>query len=107
MTTLSQPEPVSPSVTTLTKAVSARGIGAQLRHIRYVLADNPVTAGSFILFVIFLLAALIGPSLVPYDPLASNTASALRPPSAQHWFGTDQLGRDIFSRVVEIGRAHV
>jgi peptide/nickel transport system permease protein len=37
---------------------------------------------------------------VPYDPLASNTAEALRPPSAHHWFGTDQLGRDIFSRVV-------
>ncbi|MDT2023853.1 ABC transporter permease [Methylocella sp. CPCC 101449] len=102
MTTLSQPEPVSSSVTgpSLAKTVSTRGIGAQLRHIRYVLADNPVTAGSFILFVIFLLAALVGPSLVPYDPLASNTASALRPPSAQHWFGTDQLGRDIFSRVV-------
>ena len=38
--------------------------------------------------------------LAPYDPLASNTAMALKPPSAAHWFGTDQLGRDIFSRVL-------
>ena len=38
-----------------------------------------------------------GPALVPYDPLASDTAQALTGPSAAHWFGTDQLGRDIFS----------
>jgi len=38
--------------------------------------------------------------LSPYDPLASNTDAALKPPSVQHWFGTDQLGRDVFSRVV-------
>ena len=37
---------------------------------------------------------------MPYDPLASNTAAALQAPSARHWFGTDQLGRDILSRVV-------
>ena len=37
---------------------------------------------------------------MPYDPLASNTAAALKPPSAAHWFGTDQLGRDVFSRVI-------
>jgi peptide/nickel transport system permease protein len=37
---------------------------------------------------------------VPIDPLASDTVAALRPPSTAHWFGTDQLGRDIFSRVV-------
>ena len=46
------------------------------------------------------LCALVGPYLVPYDPLASDTAVALQPPSLAHWFGTDQLGRDIFSRVV-------
>jgi len=45
-------------------------------------------------------AALLGPYIVPYDPLASDTAAALKPPSAAHWFGTDQLGRDIFSRVI-------
>jgi peptide/nickel transport system permease protein len=43
---------------------------------------------------------VLGPHIVPYDPLASDTAQALKPPSAHHWFGTDQLGRDVFSRVV-------
>jgi len=37
---------------------------------------------------------------VPYDPLASDTAATLQAPSLRHWFGTDLLGRDIFSRVV-------
>jgi peptide/nickel transport system permease protein len=71
-----------------------------LRHARYVIGENPVTAFAFALFLLIVLAAILGPSLVPFDPLASNTSRALQPPSAQHWFGTDQLGRDIFSRVI-------
>ncbi|MBL8675381.1 MAG: ABC transporter permease [Rhodospirillales bacterium] len=71
-----------------------------LRHTRYVLSENPVTGLAFGLFTMFVLAALLGPALAPYDPLATNTALALKPPSAAHWFGTDQLGRDIFSRVL-------
>jgi peptide/nickel transport system permease protein len=71
-----------------------------LRHARYVLGENPVTGFAFGLFTLFVLCALLGPALVPYDPLASDTARALSPPSAAHFFGTDQLGRDIFSRVV-------
>ena len=70
-----------------------------LRHSRHVLAENPVTSFAFAMFLLILLAALFGPQMVPYDPLASNTAQTLKPPNAQHWFGTDQLGRDVFSRV--------
>ena len=61
---------------------------------------KPVTGFAFGLLVIIVFAAVFGPYLVPYDPLASNTAAALKPPSAAHWFGTDQLGRDMFSRVI-------
>jgi peptide/nickel transport system permease protein len=71
-----------------------------LQHARYILGENPVTAFAFGLLVAIVLAALFGPWLVPYDPMASSTNSALQPPSLAHWFGTDQLGRDIFSRVV-------
>lgn len=83
-----------------TAPVAATGLAAFWRQIRYVAASNPVTGLSFLLFVLLLLAAIVGPSLVPYDPLASDTAAALQPPSWRHWFGTDQIGRDIFSRVV-------
>jgi peptide/nickel transport system permease protein len=78
----------------------ASGLAATLGHIRYVLAENHVTAFAFGMFTLIVLAALIGPFMVPYDPLASNTSSALKPPSAAHWFGTDQLGRDVLSRVI-------
>jgi peptide/nickel transport system permease protein len=78
----------------------ASGLAATIAHARYVLSDNPVTAFAFGLFAMIVLAALLGPYIVPYDPFASNTAMALKGPSAAHWFGTDQLGRDIFSRVV-------
>lgn len=76
------------------------GIVAVLRHGRYVISENKVTGFAFVLFLVIVLAAVFGPYIVPYDPLASNTAAALKPPSARNWFGTDQLGRDVFSRVV-------
>ena len=71
-----------------------------LRHAVYVIADNPVTGLSFALFMLIALCALVGPYVVPYDPLASDTSATLQSPSLHHWFGTDLLGRDIFSRVV-------
>ena len=71
-----------------------------LRHARYVLTDNPVTLGAFLLLLAFVALAVLGPVLAPYDPLASNAARKLEAPSRAHWFGTDQVGRDILSRVM-------
>jgi len=52
-------------------------------------------------FVILLcLTAVISPWIVPYDPAEQNVRNSLQPPNIEHWFGTDQWGRDIFSRVV-------
>src|SRR3954453_14014775 len=76
------------------------GLAALLRHGRYVIAENRVTGFAFGLFMLIVLAAVLGPYIVPHDPLASDTVAALKPPSAKHWFGTDQIGRDVFSRVV-------
>ena len=75
-----------------------------LAHVRHVLADNPVTLAAAALFALFVGIALLGPWIVPYDPLATNSAVALQPPSAAHWFGTDALGRDIFSRTLAATR---
>ncbi len=69
-------------------------------HGRHIVSENPVTGMAFALFALIVLVSLVGPAVVPFDPLASDTAAALRPPDARHWFGTDQLGRDIFSRVI-------
>ncbi|RXF72653.1 ABC transporter permease [Hansschlegelia zhihuaiae] len=83
-----------------TPARPATGFAAALSHARYVATSNPVTGFAFALFFLITLAAIVGPVIAPYDPLASDTAAALQPPSAAHWFGTDQVGRDIFSRVL-------
>ena len=77
---------------------------ATLRHVRYVATENPVTLGAFLLFSAFVLLALFGPWIAPYDPLASDTHAALNPPSMAHWFGTDALGRDILSRIMVAAR---
>ncbi len=69
-------------------------------HLVYVLRENPVTALAFAMFGVLIFAAVFGPSIVPYDPLATDATSVLQPPSLTHWFGTDNLGRDVFSRVV-------
>ena len=71
-----------------------------LAHFRYVMTSNPVTFLAFMLCAGMILIALFGPMLVPHDPLATLSDKALKPPSWEHWFGTDQLGRDVFSRVI-------
>jgi peptide/nickel transport system permease protein len=71
-----------------------------LDHLIYVLRANPVTLIAFVMFAFIVLSAVLGPSLVPYDPLETNASRALQAPSWDHWFGTDNVGRDVFSRVI-------
>lgn len=81
-------------------AVRAPAPDGMAAHVRHVLASNPLTAAAFAMLALIIAVAVLGPSLAPYDPLASNTAVALQAPSLAHWFGTDNLGRDVFSRVL-------
>jgi peptide/nickel transport system permease protein len=57
-----------------------------------------LTGLAIVLF--WVVCALFGEHFTPYDPLADDIINSLMPPSADHWFGTDQLGRDVFSRVI-------
>lgn len=61
---------------------------------------RPATAFGTIVFLVFLLLALIGPILAPYGLNEQIYEDARQPPSAAHYFGTDNLGRDVFSRVL-------
>ncbi|HWJ73958.1 MAG TPA: ABC transporter permease [Kaistia sp.] len=79
-------------------------VATRLRDLRYAFGENPLTAVAAAIFALLVLCAVFGPALVPYDPLATNSEMRMAPPSAAHWFGTDQLGRDIFSRVVVAAR---
>lgn len=83
---------------------SRSGLSATLAHAGSVVSGNPVTGFAFALLLGLVACAVVGPSLVPYDPLASDTSVALQAPTWAHPFGTDQLGRDILSRVVVAAR---
>jgi peptide/nickel transport system permease protein len=58
-----------------------------------------------IVIVSFILLAAFAPWIVPYDPVATSWTLVRKPPSALHWFGTDDLGRDVLARVVYGARA--
>jgi len=68
-------------------------------RLQAVLRSPTLMAGLAILSF-WILCALLGTGLTPLDPYADNLLATLSPPSAAHWFGTDQLGRDVFSRVI-------
>jgi peptide/nickel transport system permease protein len=75
-----------------------------LRQVGYVVAENPLSGVGFALLVMFVFLAIFAPLITPYDPLATLTVGGLQPPSAQSWLGTDQLGRDILSRIISATR---
>ena len=73
------------------------------RESLYLLARNKLSLMALIILILLILSAVFAPMIIPYpEDLAdaTNTAINLSPPSAQHLMGTDELGRDIFSRVV-------
>jgi len=79
-------------------------MSATTRHAVFVLRGNPVTTISAIGLAAVVVLALAAPWIQPYNPIASDVPNALQPPSAAHWAGTDQLGRDILSRLLTAAR---
>ncbi|MFL5861305.1 MAG: ABC transporter permease [Solirubrobacteraceae bacterium] len=83
---------------------SAAAIGAGHADLRWDLLSRLVRQKTFIVGAIILgfwiLAAIFGNLVVPHDPLAQDLLNINQAPSGTHWFGTDQLGRDMFSRVI-------
>lgn len=69
------------------------------RTLSALLANRLATAG-LITLVVLVVAALLGPLLAPYGINEVDVANRLTGPSSSHWFGTDELGRDVFSRVL-------
>ncbi|WP_413377063.1 nickel transporter permease [Alkalihalobacillus sp. 1P02AB] len=64
------------------------------------LRKNKAAMFGGILILFFIIVAIIGPYIAPYSPSQVNYSMKLAPPSADHWFGTDHHGRDIFSRII-------
>jgi peptide/nickel transport system permease protein len=74
-----------------------------MKAIRYLLRDQ-VAIGSGLIIMVFVLSGLFAGTISPYNPLKQNLRATLDPPSAEHWMGTDYLGRDIFSRIIHGSR---
>jgi peptide/nickel transport system permease protein len=68
--------------------------------LRRAARHNPLAATGVVLVSIFVLFAILAPWIAPQDPAAINLPTRLEPPSAAHRFGSDELGRDILSRII-------
>ena len=78
---------------------AAPAVPAAERRPRTALTDSPQAWFAVVFLSVLVLLSLLAP-LLPLDPDATDLDSMSQPPSLEHWFGTDQLGRDYFARVV-------
>jgi len=80
-------------VTPVNSGTAWRRLGAALRR-------HPTAIAGAVVLVLMVLVAVLAPWLGTVDPLTVSPVKRLKPPSAQYWFGTDMLGRDVYSRVI-------
>jgi len=74
------------------------------KTIRRLFRSNALFTIGIIICMLWILAAIFAPWIAPYDPIEQDLTVRLKAPSGDHWFGTDQFGQDIFSRVIYGGR---
>lgn len=75
-----------------------------LRSLKRLFRSNYLFTLGVIICVFWILMAILAPVIAPYDPIVQDLTKMLQPPSGEHIFGTDNFGRDIFSRVIYGGR---
>ncbi|MBU2959394.1 dipeptide/oligopeptide/nickel ABC transporter permease/ATP-binding protein [Citreicella sp. C3M06] len=92
------------TMTSATSDIAARPGPRLIQHPRLAtlrrIASAPKGLIGLAIVSLMMILALLGPWLAPLDPYAQDFMATLQPPSAAHWFGTDQLGRDVFSRIL-------
>jgi peptide/nickel transport system permease protein len=71
-----------------------------VKALRVLMKRNKLATVGCLLLVVFVVCALVAPWAAPHDPAKLNLGARLIPPSEAHWFGTDELGRDVFSRTL-------
>jgi len=87
----------------LTDEVSRSAVQARVQRAYFGwlrLLRNPLAVAGLVVIAVLVLVAALAPWIATHDPLAQSLAARLQPPSAEHWFGTDQIGRDLYSRVI-------
>jgi ABC-type dipeptide/oligopeptide/nickel transport system permease subunit len=68
--------------------------------LRRFAGSSPLAVGSLVLLLLIILIAIFAPVIAPYDPLAGDYSAIRQPPSATHLMGTDDIGRDVLSRII-------
>jgi peptide/nickel transport system permease protein len=81
------------------------GVDSPARLALRQLARRPAAVCGAAVLLLVLVLALLAPWVAPYDPLATSWSAVRKAPSAAHWFGTDEVGRDLLSRVIWGARA--
>ena len=81
-------------------AMEQQNRSQNLRDLAVVAASSKTFIDGAAILLFWILMALFWGAVVPYGPQALDPTASLAPPSAEHWFGTDNLGRDVFSRVL-------
>jgi peptide/nickel transport system permease protein len=80
--------------------MAGRPARGELRQFWRTFARNQLAVAGGVVVAFLVLLAILAPALSPWDPNRHDTRKVLAPPSRSHWFGTDQLGRDVLSRVL-------
>ncbi|MDA9410840.1 MULTISPECIES: ABC transporter permease [unclassified Bradyrhizobium] len=93
------------AVLTATPITDTGELDSPARRARRRLFKRKAAVAGLVVLIVFILLALLAPLLVPYDPIATSWSLVRKPPTTAHWFGTDELGRDILSRVIYGARA--
>ena len=75
-----------------------------MRALKKLFKSNYLFTLGVIICLAWIMAAILAPVIAPYDPIVQDLGVRLNAPSGEHWFGTDNFGRDIFSRVIYGGR---
>ena len=76
-------------------------------YIWYQVRRSPLTIAGIVILLVALTMVIFAPFIAPFDPYAVDLRARLAAPGAAHWFGTDEVGRDLFSRVVYGARASI
>ncbi len=95
---------MAPREDALPAPVDAPRVSPRSHALRRLLRRRGAALG-VVVIVIVVTVAILAPVVSPYDPLATSWSAIRKPPSAAHWFGTDEIGRDVLSRVIWGARA--
>ena len=98
------PDSSTPAIAPSVSDAGLRPRRTAWQSVVFFLSRNHLVLFGLIVVALWIIVTLAAPLLAPYDPLQQDIVHRLQPPNGAHWFGTDQLGRDILTRVMYGGR---